>query len=125
MAKNKIVIANHKMNMLSSDINIYLKKIKEQINIENVIICPSCIYIPYFLKQNFKVGIQNIFYKSKGAYTGEISPRQAKSMEVDYAIVGHSERRKYFLETNNEINQKIELCLKNNLKVILCIGENE
>ena len=64
MAKNKIVIANHKMNMLSSDINIYLKKIKEQINIENVIICPSCIYIPYFLKQNFKVGIQNIFYKS-------------------------------------------------------------
>lgn len=125
MAKNKIVIANHKMNMLSSDINIYLKKIKEQINIENVIICPSCIYIPYFLKQNFKVGIQNIFYKSKGAYTGEISPRQAKSMEVDYAIVGHSERRKYFLETNNEINQKIELCLKNNLKVILCIGENK
>ena len=109
MAKNKIVIANHKMNMLSSDINIYLKKIKEQINIENVIICPSCIYIPYFLKQNFKVGIQNIFYKSKGAYTGEISPRQAKSMEVDYAIVGHSERRKYFLETNNEINQKIDL----------------
>lgn len=125
MAKNKIVIANHKMNMLSSDINIYLKKIKEQINIENVIICPSCIYIPYFLKQNFKVGIQNVFYKSKGAYTGEISPRQAKSMEVDYAIVGHSERRKYFLETNNEINQKIELCLKNNLKVILCIGENK
>ena len=52
MAKNKIIIANHKMNMLSSDINIYLKKIKEQINIENVIICPSCIYIPYFLKQN-------------------------------------------------------------------------
>ena len=51
--------------------------------------------------------IGNIFYKSKGAYTGEISPRQAKSMEVDYAIVGHSERRKYFLETNNEINQKI------------------
>ena len=61
MAKNKIIIANHKMNMLSSDINIYLKKIKEQINTENVIICPSCIYIPYFLKQNFKVGIQNIF----------------------------------------------------------------
>ena len=46
-------------------------------------------------------------------------------MEVDYAIVGHSERRKYFLETNNEINQKIELCLKNNLKVILCIGESK
>ena len=69
--------------------------------------------------------IGNIFYKSKGAYTGEISPRQAKSMEVDYAIVGHSERRKYFLETNNEINQKIELCLKINLKVILCIGENK
>lgn len=125
MTSSKIVVANHKMNMTSMDINRYLKKIKKEINLENVIICPTSIYIPYFLKQNFKVGIQNIFYENKGAYTGEISPRQAKSMAIDYAIVGHSERRKYFLETNQEINQKIKLCLKNNLKVILCIGETK
>lgn len=125
MTSSKIVIANHKMNMLSNDINEYLKNIKKEINIENIIICPTSIYIPYFLKQNFRVGIQNIFYKNNGAYTGEISPRQAKSMEIDYAIIGHSERRRYFLETNNEINQKVNLCLKNHLKVILCIGETK
>ena len=125
MAKNKIVIANHKMNMLSSDINIYLKKIKEQINIENVIICPSCIYIPYFLKQNFKVGIQNIFYKSKGAYTGEISVKMLKSIKTDYVLLGHYERRLYFNETEEEINKKLILALKYNIKPIVCIGSNE
>ena len=125
MISSKFVIANHKMNMLIRYINVYLKNIKKELNNENIIICPSSIYIPYFLKQNFQVGIQNIFYKNNGAYTGEISPRQAKSMEISYALIGHSERRKYFLETNNEINQKIDLCLKNNLKVILCIGETK
>ncbi len=125
MKSSKLVVANHKMNMTSIDINQYLKKIKKEINVENVIICPTSIYIPYFLKHNFKVGIQNVFYENKGAYTGEISPRQAKSMEIDYAIVGHSERRNYFLETNQEINKKVRLCLKNNLKVILCIGETK
>lgn len=120
---NKFVIANHKMLMTSTNINEYLKKIKRKIKSNQVIICPTSIFIPYFLKQNFEVGIQNVFYEEKGAYTGEISPKQAKSMEINYVIVGHSERRNYFLETNKEINQKIKLCLKNKLKVILCIGE--
>lgn len=118
----KFVIANHKMYMTSSDVKKYLSKINKEIN-RQVIICPTSIYIPYFLKQKFKVGVQNVFYENKGAYTGEISPRQIKSMGVSCAIVGHSERRKKFLETNSEINQKIDLCLKNNVNVILCIGE--
>lgn len=125
MKKNKFVIANHKMLMKSTDVNDYLKKIKRKIKSEQVIICPTNIFIPYFLKQSFQVGIQNVFYEEKGAYTGEVSPSQAKSMEINYAIVGHSERRNYFLETNQEINQKIKLCLKNKLKVILCIGETK
>ena len=118
----RFVIANHKMYMTSSDVKKYLSRINKEVN-RQVIICPTSIYIPYFLKQKFKVGIQNVFYENEGAYTGEISPRQIKSMGVSCAIVGHSERRKNFLETNSEINQKIDLCLKNNVNVILCIGE--
>lgn len=125
MINHKIVIANHKMNMTSSEINAYLKKIKKEINVENLIICPTSIYIPYFLKQHFKVGIQNVFYENKGSYTGEISPCQAKSMGIGYAIIGHSERRNYFLETNQEINQKLKICLKNKINVVLCIGETK
>ena len=58
-----------------------------------------------------------------GAYTGEISASQVKSMNINYAIIGHSERREYFEETDNIINKKIKLGIENNLKIILCIGE--
>lgn len=120
----KIVVANLKMSMNTSDINIYLKSIKN-LNNKNVVICPTSIYIPYFLKQHFYVGIQNVYKEDLGAYTGEVSPLQAYTMGVRYVILGHSERRNYFKETNELINEKIKACLKNNLKVILCIGESK
>lgn len=121
---NKIVVANLKMNLNVVQVSEYLKKINKNINNKNVIICPTSIYIPYFLKQNYKVGIQNIFYKDKGAFTGEISPNQASSIGIEYVIIGHSERRKKFFEKNDEINKKIKASLENDLKVILCIGES-
>ena len=123
MAK-KIVVANLKMSMTTSDVNMYLKKIKDLDN-KNVVICPTAIYIPYFLKQNFYVGIQNVYKEELGAYTGEVSPLQAYTMGIRYVILGHSERRNYFKETNDLINEKIKASLKNNLKVILCIGESK
>ena len=93
----KIVVANLKMSMNTSDINIYLKSIKN-LNNKNVVICPTSIYIPYFLKQHFYVGIQNVYKEDLGAYTGEVSPLQAYTMGVRYVILGHSERRNYFKE---------------------------
>lgn len=122
---NKLIIANLKMNMDVVDTSRYLKVINENIVDNNVIICPTSIYIPYFLKKSYQVGIQNVFYEDKGAYTGEISPKQAKSMGINYVMVGHSERRRFFNETDTVINKKIKACLKNNLKVILCIGETK
>ncbi len=116
----KLVIANMKMNLLLSEIQEYVSKIKHE---NNVIICPTSIYIPYF--SSFNVGIQNVFYENNGSYTGEISPKQAKSLGVNYAIIGHSERRRLFEETNQIINKKIKKALENDLKVILCIGEQE
>lgn len=119
---NKLVIANHKMNMEAKDLNNYLKEL-EVINNKNVVICPTSIYIPYFLKKGFQVGIQNTFMHSNGAYTGEVSPKQAKSLGVNYTILGHSERRNYLEENDTFINKKVLEALENKLKVVLCIGE--
>ena len=121
---NKLVVANFKMSMDTSDVNNYLKDIATLDN-KNVVICPTSIYLPYFLKKKFEVGLQNVYKEDLGAYTGEISPKQAYSIGVRYVILGHSERRQYFKETNEFVNEKIKACLKDNLKVILCIGETK
>ena len=72
---------------------------------------------------DIKVGAQNVFYENKGAYTGEVSPVMLKDLNVDYVIIGHSERRKYFHETDEIINLKIKATMSENLNVIFCIGE--
>lgn len=72
---------------------------------------------------NIKLCAQNAFYKTKGAYTGEISPVMLKDLNVEYVIIGHSERRRYFHETDEIINLKLKTCIAENLKVIFCIGE--
>ena len=115
----KLIIGNLKNYMNFSETINYLKQIED---LDNVIICPSNIYIPYFLNKKYKVGIQNILENDKTC-TGEISAKQAKSIGIDYTIVGHSERRINFNETNNIVNSKIKEALKEKLYVILCIGE--
>lgn len=121
--KEKLIIGNQKNYMNISDVNKFLKKIENKINDKKVIICPSNIYIPYYLKNNFRVGIQNIVPDNNKAYTGEITSSQAKRMGIDYILVGHSERRINFLETDKFINEKVKDALTKNLKVVLCIGE--
>lgn len=119
---NKLLIANHKMNMEAENINEYLKEISK-INNKDVVMCPTSIYIPYFLKKKFKVGIQDTFIHDSGSFTGEISPKQAYSLGVRYAILGHSERRMYLMESDTFINKKVLQALENKLNVVLCIGE--
>ena len=121
--ENKFIIGNMKMYMNIDEVKDYLVKIDGMIT-NNVILCPSSIYIPYFLNKNYNIAIQNVYYEDNGAYTGEVSVNQVKDMGINYVIVGHSERRKYFHETDYDINKKIIKSLDNNLNVILCIGEN-
>lgn len=123
MKSDKLVVGNMKMNLLASDVSLYLKEFHFDEQQDQVVICPSTIYIPYFLKQPYKVGIQNLFFRDKGAYTGEISVSQAASLGIDYAIIGHSERRIYFRESDQDINKKIISALKYGFHIILCIGE--
>lgn len=116
----KIIIGNLKNYMVISEVAEYLK-LMNNIEDKNIIICPSNIYIPYFLKKGYLTGIQNIDIDR--TCTGEITPRQAKEMGINYTIVGHSERRNNLKETNNDINKKIIEAQKYNMKVILCVGE--
>ncbi len=120
----KKIIGNHKNYMLVSEVSEYLKQIGNKINNPDVVICPSNIYIPYFLKKGFSVGIQNVFIRNDVSATGEITNKQAVTMSIDYVIIGHSERRMYFDETEIDINKKIVDALKYGMKVILCIGES-
>lgn len=121
---NKLIVGNMKMNLNGLEIVNYLNNISTLKN-NNVIICPSTIYIPYFLNRDFKVGIQNVFQFDKGSYTGEVSAYQAKSLGVEYAIVGHSERRNKLNENNDLISLKLKQIISNNMKAILCVGEKK
>lgn len=123
MENKKYVVGNLKMSMKKSDVASYLKKINDKIFSNNVILFPSSIYIPYFLNQYYRVGIQDVHFESTGPYTGEVSPVQAKSMGVSCTLVGHSERKKFFKETDTMVNKKVLESLASGLSVILCIGE--
>ena len=126
--KQKIIIANWKMNPATFiEAENLLKTVKGGIKKSDdvkIVICPPAIYLAK-IKTNsgFELGIQNIFWEDKGAYTGEVSALMARKLGVKYAIIGHSERRIYLNETDEMINKKIKAALKNNLKPILCIGE--
>ncbi|MDY6230326.1 MAG: triose-phosphate isomerase [Prevotella sp.] len=129
--RKKIVAGNWKMNLnlqegvaLATELNETLKN--EKANCE-VIICTPFIHLAKVadcIDQNvLKLGAENCADKEKGAYTGEVSAEMVKSTGAQYVILGHSERRQYYNETAEILREKVLLALKNNLKVIFCIGE--
>ena len=120
---NKLIIGNQKMYMSLENLSVFLKEVIGKIDNSNVVICPSTLFIPYYLKHKFSVGIQNICFENSGPYTGEVSASQVSDLGIKYSLVGHSERRIYFDEDNDIINQKIKNLLKFNIKPVVCIGE--
>ena len=131
----KIIIANWKMNPSSLAeaerlFDVVKKGIKNMGDIKNVdiIICPPFVYLESLIKNlesGIKLGAQDCHWEQEGAYTGEVSPKMLKSLGCNYVIIGHSERRKYFDETNEMVNKKLLAALKARLKPILCVGEKE
>lgn len=120
MENRKLVVGNMKMNLTLYEVENYITEMNDY---KDCVICPSSVFCSFFEQKGYTVGLQNISEYDNGAYTGEISTAQANSLNIKYAIVGHSERREYFKETDEAINKKVVKALNDNLKVILCVGE--
>jgi len=126
-----LVIANWKCNpaTLKEAEKLFnsLKKGLKNVKKTEIVICPPFPYLSIIDNHLsfIKLGAQNCFWKDKGPYTGEVSPQMLKSMGCKYVIVGHSERRQVFKETDEMVNKKIKEILKTKLQPIFCIGETE
>ena len=123
-----IIIANWKCNPISQkEAKEIFDEIKAGIKdaTAEIVVCPPFVYLALrsFSEGGFALGAQNLFWEEKGAFTGEISGAMLKDIGAEYVIIGHSERRKYFDETDEQVNQKIKKALEFGLKIIFCIGE--
>lgn len=137
----KLAIANLKMNLLSPrERDLYLKTLAgklagKKLTATEIVLCPPVVHLEALeawkkslkgLKLTaVKSGAQNVFPETKGAYTGEISPEMLRNFGCEFVILGHSERRRYFSENNQEINLKVLAALKAGLTPVLCVGENK
>ena len=129
--RKKVIAGNWKMNMLPNETISMISELEPLVKDAEceVILCVPYTDLFYALLTaqgtNIKIGAQNMHFEEKGAYTGEISGKMLKSIGVQYVIIGHSERRQYFAENDDIVNKKIKAALKNELKPIICVGENE
>ena len=127
--RKKVIAGNWKMNMLPNEaiscIDELAKLVKDTEN--EVVLCVPYTDLFYALltaqNTNIKIGAQNMHFEEKGAYTGEVSGQMLKSIGVEYVIIGHSERRQYFAETDETVNKKLKSAFANGLKPIVCVGE--
>ena len=127
--RRKIIAGNWKMNMLPNEAMSFITELEPHVkNVKcEIILCVPFTDLFYSLltaqNTNIKIGAQNMHWEEAGAYTGEIAPNMLKCINVEYVIIGHSERRQYFAETDETVNKKIKAALKHELKPILCVGE--
>ena len=129
MARKKIIAGNWKMNMTPSQAVELINTLKPLVaNDEvDVLLCvPAIDIIPAMEAakgSNIMIGAENMYFEEKGAYTGEISPNMLTDAGVKYVIIGHSERREYFAETDETVNKKVLKAFEHGLTPIICCGE--
>ncbi|MDR1150430.1 MAG: triose-phosphate isomerase [Clostridiales bacterium] len=131
--RKKMIIGNWKMNMTPNECKSYINFIKNKIDAaledNDIILCVPSVDFIDALKcvENTKImiGAQNIYFEKKGAFTGEISIRMIKELGINYTILGHSERRNIFSESEELINKKVRAAVENSINPIVCIGESE
>ncbi|MBP2073019.1 triose-phosphate isomerase [Thermoanaerobacterium butyriciformans] len=127
--RRPIIAGNWKMHMTPSEaINLVneLKPLVADTDVEVVVIPPfvDLVDVKKALDgSNIKLGAQNMHWEEKGAFTGEVSPLMLKEIGVEYVVIGHSERRQYFAETDETVNRKVKSALNHGLKPIVCVGE--
>ncbi len=125
----KLIVGNWKMNLNTNEASLYLHKLAGMIEVRRdveVVVAPTLLALQSLSLQvnrrQLKLAVQNLYWRDHGAFTGEVSATQLRGV-ADYAIIGHSERRHIFGETNKDVRSKVQAAVRNNIKPILCIGE--
>lgn len=127
--RKPIIAGNWKMHKTIAEALDFVNQVKDRVNNDNV---EAVICAPFTLLKdlkeatkgtNIKIGAQNMHFEEKGAFTGEISPLMLKELDMDYVVIGHSERRQYFNETDETVNKKVLKALEVGIDPILCVGE--
>lgn len=127
--RKKIIAGNWKMNYTTLEAENFINEIKDRVNTDevDVVLCPNFVSLETVSnlidETNIKLGAQNVYVEDKGAYTGETSADMLLSVNVKYCIIGHSERRSLFNETNEFINKKAIKLLEKDINPIICVGE--
>ncbi|WP_442602032.1 triose-phosphate isomerase [Paenibacillus sp. KN14-4R] len=129
MSRTPIIAGNWKMFKTVSEAVTFFNGVKGQAEVEGVesVICAPFTALPALVEAakgtSIKIGAQNVHFEDNGAFTGEISGVMLKDLDVDYVIIGHSERRAYFAESDEIVNKKVHAAFKHDLAPIVCVGE--
>lgn len=130
MARKKIIAGNWKMNKTPSEAVALINELKPLVaNDEvDVVFCVPAIDLSVAIEAtkgtNIQIGAENMYFEESGAYTGEIAPNMLTDLGVKYVIIGHSERREYFAETDETVNKKVLKALEHDITPIICCGES-
>lgn len=127
--RKKLIIGNWKMNLTMHEASLYVHKLAGLVAVHRdveVVLAPTLFTLQSLSLQvdhrQFKLAVQNFYWRDHGAFTGEVSATQLRGV-VQYGLVGHSERRHIFGETNKEVRSKVQAALRNEITPVLCIGE--
>lgn len=125
----KLIVGNWKMNLTTHEASLYLHKLSDMVKVHRnveVVLAPTLLALQSLSLQvnhrQFKLAVQNLYWRDHGAFTGEVSAAQLHGI-VQYAIVGHSERRHVFHESDKDTRNKVQAALRNRITPILCVGE--
>ncbi|WP_373897727.1 triose-phosphate isomerase [Haloimpatiens sp. FM7315] len=128
--RKSVIAGNWKMNKTVKEAVELVNELKPLVKDAKceVVVCPTFVCLQSVLEaakgSNIKVGAQNMYFEESGAFTGEVAPSMLEEMGVDYVIIGHSERRQYFNETDETVNKKLKKAFEHNIIPILCCGES-
>lgn len=128
--RKAIIAGNWKMHYTVDEAVKFIEELKPLVKdaASEVVVCPTFVALDAVKKAvagtNIKVGAQNMHWEEKGAFTGEIAPGMLEALAIDYVVIGHSERRQYFAETDETVNKKLKAAFAHKIVPILCVGES-